>query len=438
MNWIHLDLKGMMPGLPRMLRWIDWLAAARFDGIVFEYEDRLPWKTLPGLHRPVLTLAEWQTVWERCRRRGLQVAPLMQVQGHMEWVLKHPHYAPLREAGHWNELCPSHPDTAPMLQSLLDEVMDFHPEGSIVHLGADETWNLATCPACRARAEQSGRGRLGVFLEHVGALCRQVVARGRRPMIWADMFWRTETWSSDSLPPETILVDWQYGGSGPWETLDRLRPLDRPLWGASAIRSGFDPKYSIAPLGMRLQNVLGWGREHAAGNVSDLLHTVWGRGDSLRPLYGPWEGWLPGFLAAADPQAWPEHPLAELTAELDRAMTAPEWEDLAPLIQRFEVFEHPDPLVRDAVSWWTLSLRHRQLFHAAVDVAIGHPVYEAVAPVRGIDPEKAATRAAAREQALASVAAWRAAAAAWLDARAYSDREEYLATKLNGFLNALG
>lgn len=432
MNWIHLDLKGMMPRLPRMLRWLDWLADAGFDGVVIEYEDRLPWRAFPGLERPVLSPAEWEIVWAHCRMRGLAVTPLMQTLGHLEWVLMHPAYANLRENGHWNELCPSMPESQAVLRAWLDEVVERHPDSRYIHLGADETWHLASCPLCRQRAEQSKQGRLGVFLEHVGGLCREVVARGKIPMIWADMFWRLGVWSADALPPETVLIDWQYGSGRDWESLPALKKLNRPVWGASAIRSGFEASYALAPLGMRLDNLAAWDRVRQEGKVEHLLHTFWGRTNSLTPNYGPWEGWLPAFLAAGDAQAWKNHPLQALCEEVDQAMIAPEWTDLKPLIARLDAFTHDDPMVRDCVSWWVLSLQHRRLVHGAVEVGIRQAAYRAVAPFRGVDPDQATAWAEDAQRWQADTASWSEAAAAWLEAHGYSDIPEYIACKTVG------
>ena len=432
MNWIHLDLKGMMPGRERMLRWIDWLADAGFDGIVMEYEDRLPWRTLPGLYREALSPDDWQAVWEQVKRCGLQLAPLMQTQGHLEWVLMHEEHAGLREDGHWSELCPSLPESQTLLRALLDEVIERHPDSRLIHLGGDETWHLGSCPVCRARADSLPQGRLGILLEHIGGLCRHVAARRRVPMIWADMFWRTNTWSCGALPPETVLIDWQYGSGGNWSSLTSLKKLGHPVWGASAIRSGFDAKYTIAPLGMRIDNILAWDRLRREGAVGNVLHTFWGRTNSLTPNYGPWEGWLPGFLAAADGAAWEHHPLRPLSREVDQAMIAPEWVDLSPLIARLEAFEHDDELVSDCVAWWALSLKHRRLVHEAVEVAVRNTAYEAVAPYRGLDPDQVAARAATAAGYRSRAAAWRPEAEAWLMERGYSDIPEYLDCKTAG------
>ncbi len=432
MNWIHLDLKGTMPGLPGMLKWLDWLAKAGFDGVVFEYEDRLPWQTFPGLHRPVLTQKEWQTLWEHCRKLRLEVVPLVQTQGHLEWVLKHPQYAHLREAGYWDELCPSDPASMELLLPWVDEVIAMHPDSDYIHLGADETWNLVSCPKCKERAASMSSGKMGVFLAHIGEICRHVIARGKRPVIWADMFWRTDTWSTENLPKETVLIDWQYVGAGPWSTVGRLRDLGHEVWGASALRRGFDEKYAMPLLASRTENVMGWNKLREAGEVPLVLHTVWGRGDTLRPIYGPWEGWLPSFLAAGNSKAWKQHKLEPLVEVFDLAMASPSIVEAEALITRLEGMEDEDPMVADCISWWILSLQHLRLLHGAVDAVLGHAAHDAVRSTLGIDPARDRIRAERLSQLRKDTAAWRTAASQWLDERGYSDRDEYLATKLNG------
>ena len=74
----------MLPGLSGMLKWLDWLAEIGFDGIVFEYEDRLSWQTFPGLQRPVLSKEEWEVLWEHCRKLRLEIVPLIQTQEHLK------------------------------------------------------------------------------------------------------------------------------------------------------------------------------------------------------------------------------------------------------------------------------------------------------------------------------------------------------------------
>lgn len=177
---------------------------------------------------------------------------------------------------------------------------------------------------------------------------------------------------------------------------------------------------------------MGWNEQREAGEVPLVLHTVWGRGDTLRPIYGPWEGWLPAFLAAGNSKTWKQHKLEPLVEAFDSAMNSPSVEEANALIARLEKIEDEDLMVRDCISWWILSLRHLRLLHGAVDVVIGYAAHDAVRSTLGIDPERDRIRAERLSQLRKDTTAWRTCADQWLDERGYSDRDEYLATKLNG------
>ncbi len=163
-NWIHLDLKGAIPAAADMLLWVDWLADAGFNGIVFEYEDRQRWQTWPGTFRAGYSVNEWEAIWKRCAERDLEVVPLIQTMGHLEWLLRHEEYAGFREGGLVDEICPSHPGIQRKLLEWIDEVAALHPESRHIHLGGDEVWQLASCGKCRERATGLPGGKIGLYL----------------------------------------------------------------------------------------------------------------------------------------------------------------------------------------------------------------------------------------------------------------------------------
>ncbi len=94
-NWVHLDLKGVVPSREGLLRWIEWLREAGFNGIVWEYEDRIPWESWPEAFRPGFPLDEWHGIWKRCEALGFEIVPLAPTLGHLAWLLSHPAYS------HW-------------------------------------------------------------------------------------------------------------------------------------------------------------------------------------------------------------------------------------------------------------------------------------------------------------------------------------------------
>lgn len=115
MNWIHLDLKGTIPTKSKLIEWLDWLKKSGFTGIVWEYENRIDWKTWPDTYRPGYSEAEWAEIWAHCTKLGLETMSLIQTQGHLEWLLRENRFSHMREAGHVSELCSNHPEVMGLL-----------------------------------------------------------------------------------------------------------------------------------------------------------------------------------------------------------------------------------------------------------------------------------------------------------------------------------
>lgn len=127
----------------------------------------------------------------------------MQTLGHMEFVLKYPEWAGLREMDSLpSSMCPSHPEALPLVQALLKQVLALHRPAQLnyVHIGADEVltllvhviacnclelsafcvasvalfqvWHMGLCSSCSRRAVDSKYGKAVLFLEHVTAVAR--------------------------------------------------------------------------------------------------------------------------------------------------------------------------------------------------------------------------------------------------------------------------
>jgi hypothetical protein len=311
-NWLHLDLKGIVPEAGCFLdKWLPFIKASGFNGLVLEYDCRIPWKTWPAAGHPAYTPEEVRKINAAGQSYGLEMVPLIQTQGHLEWVLQNAEYQHLRENGSLRELCPLHPESLPYILNWIDEVAGLHPGAKYIHLGSDETWELATCPRCREH--QDPRGKMGLYLDHVGAACRHAIELGLVPIIWGDMFWREKVPELIAeLPPEVILCDWDYHSTqNPGHEI-LLQNGTHRIIGASGLRC-VTPDYSFkcqAPPEPRRANVRAW---QDAG--VDLLHTVWGRPSNHKPLYPPWfalgnlfalAGGTPEFSAEAEKTGIPE------------------------------------------------------------------------------------------------------------------------------------
>ena len=207
----HLDCKSGLPDLPGLYAFAERLADWKINALLVEYEDRFPFSFAPEITLPGSpTLAEWDAFLNHCRALGMRIIPLVQTHGHLNYVLRHPRFTPLGEGETITEICPSNPDAVRLVESLLEEVLALHGPDDWFHIGADEAWNLATCPRCRQRLEQ-GETKLDLFCEQVLRVRRFLEERGKRVLMWCDMFWRSNAPEEVlKLPKDILLCEWIY------------------------------------------------------------------------------------------------------------------------------------------------------------------------------------------------------------------------------------
>ena len=356
-NWLHLDLKGAIPSLDKMLPQLDFWKECGYDGIVWEYDDRIPWKSWPGTWRGGYTSEEHRRLMLACRRLGLEMIPLIQTLGHLEWLLKHDSYRHLRENGVVSELCPLHPDAIPLLKRWIDEIASLHPDSRFLHLGGDETMHLGTCPKC------ASHDKMRLYSDHMSKLCAYALKKGLRPMVWADVFLREKRIEFASFLPEgTILVDWHYDGVPPYDSTAALQRSGLTVMGASGVMAGWwEHCYQVqCTPEPRIRNAAGWYRWAAKHNCG-VIHTPWTRGSSLWNIYGPWHGAFPAFLAGGDPEHWECHPWKKFFGKLTRLMERENPVELAQAAD--EILELPvgNAFEYEARRWWNLALRYHRL-----------------------------------------------------------------------------
>ena len=205
----HLDLKTSHHRREYLVRLFPRLAAIGYTHVVFEIEDKVRLESIAG--------AAWHEAWSKvefagilaaCRQAGLQPVPLIQTLGHLEFLLSHGRYHPYRELPDTAyQLCPSRPESLTFLRRWLDEVIELFGKPEFIHLGADETYYLGKCPLCAARVQAESRSAL--YLDHLNGLAEHVLAKGVRPMAWADMV-LAHPQALDRVSRDLVWVDWDY------------------------------------------------------------------------------------------------------------------------------------------------------------------------------------------------------------------------------------
>lgn len=197
--------------------------AAGYNAVGFYLEHRFqyasaPWAAAPGALDPTVV----RTLTAKYKPRGLRIIPFLNTLGHLEGFIH-------SEGGQWLaedagigllslQSCPSRPECVDFAHGLIRDALDAFDD-EWVHLGGDEAQQLGKCPRCAERAADGGVAKL--YGEYYGRLCREVLARGRRPCLWADMLLEHPA-AQPFIPRETVLFDWQYF-QRPLESARRLR-----------------------------------------------------------------------------------------------------------------------------------------------------------------------------------------------------------------------
>lgn len=140
---------------------------------------------------------------------SIDVIPFLNVFSHMEGMLYTEEGSAMRE-DRWKGLqgCPCNQEFQALCRQWIDDICDSFPS-QIIHIGGDETSQLANCPLCKERAATAEDPKAFVYAMHYRPLIEYVIQKGRTPAIWGDMMLSHPSLLIE-LPKETIIFDWQY------------------------------------------------------------------------------------------------------------------------------------------------------------------------------------------------------------------------------------
>ena len=98
-RFVHLDLKGAAPKVDYYEKLFPYLKQLGATGVLIEYEDMFPFTGRLSIvpHGLAHTKADIERILQLAKRSNLKVMPLLQVYGHLEYVLKLKEFVHLRE-----------------------------------------------------------------------------------------------------------------------------------------------------------------------------------------------------------------------------------------------------------------------------------------------------------------------------------------------------
>lgn len=197
----HQDKKGYVESFIRDI------AHYKINMLVWEWEDKLEYPSHPEISAPgAFTQQEMQHFTAYARQYHVQLVPLVQGLGHVSFILKWPQYKPLREIASSNwEFCPLKEGTYELLFDLWEDAIKATPGSAYIHIGSDETYELAACEACQAKAKEIGKS--GVYLLFANKAAQHLKSLGRQVMVWEPpMGWEMNKSPATGIQPQKGLV----------------------------------------------------------------------------------------------------------------------------------------------------------------------------------------------------------------------------------------
>lgn len=210
----HYDTKHHQDRREYVESFIRDLARYKINMLVWEWEDKFLYPSHPEIGAPgAFTMEEMQEITRYAKKYHVQLVPLVQGLGHVSYILKWPQYSHLREipASNW-EFCPLKEGSFELLSDLWKDAIEATPGSEYIHIGSDETYELAACEQCRQRAEKIGKsGLYHQFIKQAGA---PLQALGREVMVWErPMGWTVSDSPAKGIEPLNGLVlmeDYRY------------------------------------------------------------------------------------------------------------------------------------------------------------------------------------------------------------------------------------
>lgn len=210
---VHLDFKGMMLRFHYQLQWLQDLAAQGVNTVLVEYEDAFPFDTLKVAGDPHTAwnedmLAEFLA---RARELDIEVIPLQQTLGHLEYLLGQESYR--KYALDWSypgTLDIYNPEGRALVHCMLEEVMRKHPESRYIHIGLDEARILTR--------GMTGEETFEILIRYIEGMCDFCAAHGKTPIMWTDMLEDYLTVEGIDLlsriRERVVLCIWDYKANG--------------------------------------------------------------------------------------------------------------------------------------------------------------------------------------------------------------------------------
>ncbi|XP_056406471.1 hexosaminidase D [Hyla sarda] len=267
---VHLDLKGAPPKVSYLAEVFPLFSALGANGLLIEYEDTFPYyeELLPLRAAHAYSPQEIQEILMLAQVNRLEVIPLIQTFGHMEFVLKHKEFAHLREVPTYpNSLNPHREESHQLLHGMIRQMMEHHPGIRWLHIGSDEVYYLGEGEESKKILSENGWAVEDLFMCHLKKVAAHVVSTypGVRPIAWDDMLRpaSAQTLTDSGLAQLVEPMIWDYTPN--LDVDNRVALIEKysqsgfqKIWLASAFKGATGASQQLTHIGHHLQNHKRW------------------------------------------------------------------------------------------------------------------------------------------------------------------------------------
>ncbi|KAF5292454.1 hypothetical protein FQA39_LY14001 [Lamprigera yunnana] len=260
---IHFDLKGAPPKVSYYKKIFPLIKTMGATGVLLEYEDMFPYSGILSdiKAKNAYSVEDVLEILKFAAESKLEVIPLIQTFGHVEFALKHGNWSKLREVPESPQaLCPTRNGTMEFINEMVKQVLSLHSKINYLHIGCDEVFQMGECEVCRLELHEN------LFLRHVSVVANNIrkLWPNLKLIIWDDMLRHL---SQQSLQDFSLgeLVEpmiWVYAEdiyrfvqSPVW---DKYGAVFKTAWTASAFKGAFGETLYVPDAKRHLENNLRW------------------------------------------------------------------------------------------------------------------------------------------------------------------------------------
>lgn len=292
---IHLDLKGSPPKFDYLIEFMETSKEFGATGLLVEYEDMFPWSgDLKVLARKeAYTKEQLKKFLEKASELKLEVMPLIQTFGHLEFVLKHDEFKDLRAKKDVStSICPLDKKSGPLVKKMIDQMIELHPNLKWLHMGGDEVWDIKSCDACHNNYTDQQ-----LYHTHMLPLMKHIKSKGNNltPVIWDDMMREWDVEGMKVMAEHVVPMVWGYVAnlstypSYPKDMWDKYLQAFPNIFFASSFKGALKPWSNYVPIQQHLENHVSWltifnRYKNTSKKVQGIALTGWSRFDHFGPL----------------------------------------------------------------------------------------------------------------------------------------------------------